>query len=69
MKFTHYVGYFLNPEDRTKFTVVAALTDHSTAYMLLNELRKIDGTCELLSGCDVIGRELFDQKGGRIKPQ
>ena len=69
MKFTHYVGYFLNPNDRTRFTVVAALTDHTAAYILLDELRKVDGFYELLSGHDTTGRELFDQKGGRITPQ
>ena len=69
MKFTHYVGYFLNPKDRTKFTVVAALTDSTAAYILLDELRKADSFYVLLPGHDVTGRELVDQKGARIKPQ
>lgn len=69
MRFTHYIGWFLNPKDRTKFTVVAALTDPAAAYVLLDELRKVDSSYELLSGHDVTGRELFDQKGARIKPQ
>ncbi len=59
----------MNPEDRTKFTVVAALTDHAAAFDLLDVLRKYDSFYELLHETDVTGRELFDQKGGRIEPQ